>query len=76
MDREKPTDLIKDGPVRINMDDGRSFHVAGPEMATASDIAAAVLYRADEGKYRHIHLPLVTMTSVEPLGNGAEKEKN
>ena len=68
MDREELSTLIKDGPVRITMNDGRAFEVSGPEMATVSDIAAAVLYRADDGRFRHIHLPLVTMTSVEPLG--------
>ncbi|MEM8865271.1 MAG: hypothetical protein AAGF31_06945 [Planctomycetota bacterium] len=74
MDREELTALISDGPVRITMNDGRSFDIPGPEMATVSDIAAAVLYRADDGKLRHIHLPLVTMTSVEPLGTESSQK--
>lgn len=71
MDREELMKIIREGPVRITMNDGRSFEVPGPETAVVSDIAASVLYQANDGKYRTIHLPLVTMTSVEPLGTGA-----
>ncbi len=71
MDREELTKLIAEGPIRIRMNDGRSYEVAGPEFATVSDIAAAVLYRAEDGKYRHMHLPLVTMSGVEPIETSA-----
>lgn len=67
LDREELTVLIKEGPVRITMNDGRSFDVESSEFITVSDIAAALLYRANDGKWRHVHLPLVTMTSVEPI---------
>jgi len=68
MDRDELTALIAEGPVLIRMNDGRSYVVSGPEFATVSDISAAVLYRDEEGgKYRHIHLPLVTMSGVEKL---------
>jgi hypothetical protein len=67
VDREELTALIKKGPIRIRMNDGRSYEVSGPEFATVSDIAAAVLYRGEDGKYRHMHLPLGTMSGVEPL---------
>ncbi len=71
MDRLELNALIHEGPIRITMNDGRSFDIERPEMASVSDIAAAVLYRADDGKYRHVHLPLVTVISVEPLVAGA-----
>lgn len=67
MDRQELNALINAGPIRITMNDGRSFDIPGPEMATVSDIAAAVLFRAEDGKLRHAHLPLVTMAGVEPL---------
>lgn len=70
MDREELTALIKSGPVLIRMNDGCVYEVSGPEFATVSDISAAVLFRAADGKYRHIHLPLVTMSGVELLQNG------
>jgi hypothetical protein len=70
MDRQELTALIKEGPVRIRMNDGQFYDIAGPEFATVSDIAAAVLYRGEDGKLRHMHLPLVTMSGVEPLETG------
>jgi hypothetical protein len=67
MDREELTALIRKGPVRVTMNDGTTFTIHAAEFATVSDIAAAVLYRADDGKFRHVHLPLVTMCAVEPI---------
>ena len=67
MDREELTALIAKGPVRIRMNDGHEYMIESSEFATVSDIAAAVLYRAEDGKLRHMHLPLVTMSGVEPL---------
>jgi hypothetical protein len=52
------------------MDDGRAYDVEKPEFASVSDISAAVLYRGEDGKLRHMHLPLVTMSGVEPLETG------
>jgi len=50
------------------MNDGNEYTVENSEFITVSDIAAAVLYRCEEdGKYRHMHLPLVTMAGVEPI---------
>ena len=68
MEREELTALIAKGPVLIRMNDGSEFTIESSEFATVSDIAAAVLYRSEkDGKYRHVHLPLVTMTAVEPI---------
>ena len=71
MDREELTALIKQGPIRIRMNDGRAYEVPGIGFASVGDFSAAVLYRAEDGKYRHMHLPLVTMAGVEPLNSGA-----
>ncbi len=68
MDRDELNELIAKGPVRILMNDGNEYTVESSEFITVSDIAAAVLYRNEEdGKYRHMHLPLVTMAGVEPI---------
>lgn len=67
MDREELSQIISETPVRIRMNDGRFYDVAGREFITISDIAASVLYRAEDGTMRHVYLPLVTMSAVEPL---------
>lgn len=67
MDREELTDIIRKGPVRITMNDGSSYVVNGPEMAVVSDIAASILHKCEDGKWRNVYLPLVTMASIEPL---------
>ena len=68
MDRKELTALISKGPVRIRMNDGHEYTIESSEFATVSDISAAVLYRDEEdGKFRHIHLPLVTMSGVEQI---------
>ncbi len=67
MDREELMALIREGPVRILMNDGESYTVPGAEFAIVSDIAASVLYRAKDGKMRTMYLPLVTMSGVQPI---------
>ena len=76
MDREELNAIIAEGPVRIHMNDGQSYLVPGPEFALVSDITATILYRAKDGKYRHMHLPLVTMSGVEPLKNNQNGESS
>ncbi len=71
MDRKELTALISRGPIRITMNDGQSYEIQSSEFATVSDIAAAVLVRASDGKFRHVHLPLVTMCAVEPVETSA-----
>ncbi len=71
MDREELTAIIRQGPVRIRMNDGRAYEIPSSEFATVSDIAASVLHRSDDGKLRHVYLPLVTMTAIEPMPIGA-----
>jgi hypothetical protein len=70
VDREELTAIIRATPVRIRMNDGRAYEIPGPEFAVVSDIAASILHRGDDGKLRHVYLPLVTMCAVEPITNG------
>lgn len=68
MDREELLALIRRGPIRITMNDGKSYVIPSSEFATVSDISASILYKSEsDGKWRHFHLPLVTMASVEEL---------
>ncbi len=68
MDREELNlILLSETPFVIRMNDGREYEVRSKEVITVSDIAASVLYRHDDGKLRHVYLPLVTMTAVEPI---------
>jgi hypothetical protein len=71
MDREELTKLIAQGPVRIRMNDGNSVVVPNSEMATVSDMSAAVLVRSEDGRLRHQHLALLCICSVEPISNSA-----
>ena len=72
MDREELTELIKQGPVRIRMNNGETYDVPSIEFAVVSDIAASVLVRGEDDKMRTKHLALVAMCSVEPLSAQAE----
>jgi hypothetical protein len=67
MDREELSHLIAQGPVRIRMNNGETVDIPHSEMATVSDISAAVLVRGEDGKLRHRHLALVCICSVEEL---------
>ena len=67
MDRETLNAILKKGPAIIRMNDGAEFRVPTSDHALVDDIAAAVLYKAEDGKWRTVHLPLVTMAAVHPL---------
>ena len=63
--------MVRNGPVAITMNDGRRFEVPDMEFITVSTMSAHVLRRCDDGKLRAVVLPLVTMTSVEPIERSA-----
>ena len=65
MDRETLANMLDQLPLRITMNDGRSFFVESDREILLSDLDAYVLYRSQDGKLRGIHLPYVTMTGVE-----------
>jgi hypothetical protein len=67
VDRETLLNAIKEGPVVVHMNDGSRYEIPSVEFATVSDIAAAVLVKDADGKWRHRLLSLVCMCSVEPL---------
>ncbi len=67
MDREEITHLISQGPIRVKMNKGGIYEIPNAEMATVSDISAAVLVRDEDGLLRHRHLALVCICSVEEL---------
>jgi hypothetical protein len=65
MDRETIENMLDQMPLRITINDGRSFVVESERGIALSDLDAYVLYRSDDGKLRGIHLPYVTMAGVE-----------
>ncbi len=67
MDREELNDWIRRGPIRITMNCGGTVDILNREMVTVSSMAAAVLVKCEDGKYRHHLFPLVTMSKVEQL---------
>jgi hypothetical protein len=71
MDREELIEAINKGPVRVRMNDGSAYEIEKPEFATVADLTLSVLHRNQEGKLKHVLLPLVTMVAVEPIEVGA-----
>ena len=65
MDREAIENMLDQMPLRITMNDGRTFVVESQRGIALSDLDAYVLYRSKDGKLRGIHLPYVTMAGVE-----------
>ena len=75
MDRESPVAAIDEGPVRVYMNDGHSYEIEDHKSCLFDDIKAYVLYRASDGKLRAHWLPLVCMTSVEPIVAAAKEKR-
>jgi hypothetical protein len=67
MDREELNDMIRQGPIRITMNSGDTVDILNREMVTVSSMAAVVLVKCEDGRYRHKIYPLVTMSKVEQL---------
>jgi len=67
MDREDFNEWIKLGPIRISMNSGDTVDTMNRELVMVSSMAAVVLVRCEDGKYRHKVYPLVTMSKVEQL---------
>ena len=64
MDREEMMNLLQQPPVQITMNDGETYLVNADDQPSCGSMAIAFLQLYDDGKYRHVHLPYVTMTSV------------
>ncbi|MEM1303381.1 MAG: hypothetical protein AAGG46_00705 [Planctomycetota bacterium] len=56
--------LLKTPPVQITMNDGESYVIESADQALCGSMSVAFLQLYDDGKYRHVHLPYVTMASV------------
>lgn len=67
MDREELNEWIRQGPIRITMNSGDTVDILNREMVTVSSMAAVVLVKFPDGKFRHQIFPLVTMSKVEQL---------
>lgn len=72
MDRETLMTAIRKGPVEIAMNDGKKIIVPNLEFCVVDDIAAHVLYRADDGKWRTQIASLVCITTVSQLSTSEE----
>jgi hypothetical protein len=67
MDKEELDRWIRLGPIRITMNSGDTVEIRNREFVTVSSIAAVVLVKCDDGKYRHQIYPLVTMSRIDQL---------
>ncbi len=67
MDRETLNDAIQGGPIRVTMNTGQSFEIPSRDHAIVDSIAAHVLTKDADGKYRARILALVCMVSIEKL---------
>ncbi|MEM9589370.1 MAG: hypothetical protein AAGA03_18965 [Planctomycetota bacterium] len=67
MDPEELKALVEAGPVTIRMNDGRSYKVPSREYVLIGQMSAVVLHKGDDGKWRNITLPLVTMTGADQV---------
>jgi hypothetical protein len=67
MERTTLLEALKRGPVKVYMNDGSAFVIPSLEFAVVSDIAAHVLFRDTDGKFRTHILGLVCMGRIEEL---------
>lgn len=67
MDREELNEWIRSGPIRITMNSGDTVDITNPELVTVSSMAAVVLVKCENAKYRHHIYPLVAMSKIEQL---------
>lgn len=66
MDRDELVNLIRQGPVRVRMNNGDIYDIPDREFGVVGDLHAAVLVRDDDGLLRARVLSLVCMCSAEP----------
>lgn len=66
MDRDELIHLIRQGPVRVRMNNGDVYDIPNAEFAIVGDLHAGVLVRDEDGVARARILSLVCMCSAEP----------
>lgn len=67
MDRQTLLEEVKQGPIRVFMNDGSYHDIPSVEHCLVDQIAARVLYRDDSGIWRTKVLALVCMSRIEHL---------
>lgn len=67
MDREALVNLIRQGPVRVTMNNGEQYEIPNSEFGIVSDLHAVILVRDAQGVLREKILSLVCMCSAEPF---------
>jgi hypothetical protein len=74
MDRDTLMDAVRLGPVEISLNDGQKIIVPSSEFCVVDDIAARVLYWADDGSMKTKIAALVCMTTITPVDSQQPNE--
>lgn len=64
MDRETLMDAVQRGPVEISMNDGQKITIPGIEFCVVDDVAAHILYRAEDGSWKTRIAAMDCMTTI------------
>ncbi len=67
MDRDTLMEAIRQGPIEVSMNDGQKLIIRGVEFCVVDDIAAHILYRAEDGSWKTKIAALVCMATIAPL---------
>lgn len=60
-------EAVRQGPIEVSMNDGQKLTIPGIEFCIVDDIAAHILYRAEDGSWKTKIAALVCMTTFTPL---------
>jgi hypothetical protein len=71
MDRDTLNEAIQGGPIRVTMNSGQTYEIPSRDHAIVDSIAAHVLTKDADGKFRTRILALVCMVSIEKLAAAA-----
>ena len=65
MDKKGIDNLLAAGPILVTMNTGAEHLVTPDDHPSCSDISLSYLAKdKEDGRWRHVHLPLVTMAQV------------
>jgi len=67
VDRDTLMNAVREGPVEVSLNDGQKLAIPGVEFCVVDDVAAHVLYRADDGSWKTKIAALVCMTTITPV---------
>jgi hypothetical protein len=71
MDRSDLLSALDQGPVRVYMNDGKTYEIPDHKSCLVDSTTAYVLYRRDDGKLKAHWLALVSMNRIESLDSPA-----